>query len=30
MFVTIDAYRKIIIPYYNNYLGSGITLTGKK
>ena len=29
MFVTVDAYRKIL-PYYNNYLGSGITLTGKK
>ena len=29
MFVTVDAYRKIM-PYYNNYLGSGITLTGKK
>ena len=29
MFVTVDAYRKIL-PYDNNYLGSGITLTGKK
>ena len=29
MFVTVDAYGKIM-PYYNNYLGSGITLTGKK
>ena len=29
MFVTVDAYRKIL-PYCNNYLGSGITLTGKK
>ena len=29
MFVTVDAYRKIM-PYYNNYLGSGITLTCKK